>query len=134
MVGIALAAGPLVLALHLIHSNVHGARLLQDRATARLVLADMVELLAGESTSTLRELSGPDGARLLRERLAARVAHMPPPAREPFQAQLAPFDGTLSCGLDEDVGGQPGLARLTVRVTLKGGVAVEVKRLLRLAL
>ena len=131
LVALGLAAGPMLVALGLIHSNMHGARFNQDRGTARMVLVDMVELLLGETTPMLRELCGVDGEHLLANRLADRIAHMPPAARDAYRAQVAPFSDALRCTLEEDVEGQPGLARLTLQVTLGGGATVEVRRLFR---
>lgn len=131
-IALALAAGPLLFALNLVNANARGARELELRATARLVLVDLVELALGESAQTLREMARPGGEALLADRLARRTAHLPPAARAAYDAETAPFAGHLRVTLDEDVDGQPGLARLAVGVELPGGATVQVRRLLRM--
>lgn len=131
LVALGLAAGPMLVAVHLVHTNVQGARFNQERATARLVLIDMMELLLGETNEQLKEISGPSSTAQLRDRLDRRIGSLPEPARKPYREQVAPLMKGLSCKIEENVEGQRGLSRFTLRVVLSNSVPVEVKRLFR---
>lgn len=132
LVAVALAAGPLLVALHLIQTNVQAARFNQERATARLVLQDMVDLLMGEPMDTLRGLSGPGKQAELDDTLDARVAVLPEEARKPYADQARAFRGRLMLALEEDLGAEaPGLARMTLTAGLDRGTTVRLVRLFR---
>lgn len=88
-------------------------------------------MLLGETTAKLRELARPGNESRLSDVLSDRISHMPPAARTPYQAQVAPFIKSMRFAFAEDVDGQKGLARLTLRVVLERDVAVEVRRLFR---
>ena len=96
-----------------------------------MLLVDLVELLLGEPTAVLRDLSTPGGDARLATLLTDRISHLPAPARAPYQAQVAPFIHSLHCTLAENVDNQPGLARLTISVAIEKSVTVEVRRIFR---
>lgn len=113
MIAMAVAAGPMILALSLIRSNNAGARFNKERATARLVLVDLAELLMGETEQGLRDRLA-DGARL-EELLQTRIAHMPEPARGPYEEAIKPIRKSLSGNLEDST--TPGLVKMNIRAT-----------------
>lgn len=130
MVALALAAGPLLVALHLIQSNVRAARFNKERATARLVLQDLTDLLLGETLQTLDSLAGDRAA--LEKALDERIAAMPESARTPCAEQARGLRGKLALALEPDLGGDaPGLARLTLTAELERGQTLRLVRLFR---
>jgi hypothetical protein len=133
MIALAIAAGPMLLAVHLIHSNVKGAHFNQERATARMALVDLIEILLGETNARLREISRPGSGsgKLLADLLVNRISKLPEKWGTQYRRQVSAFLGSLSCTLDEDVGGQVGLARFTLRARLTNGAVIEVRRLFR---
>ena len=130
MVAVALAAGPVLLAVHLIHTNVKGARFNVDQATARQALVDLTELLIGETMETLREVTDPAAKSRLDEVFRERLKRLPDRARVQYQSQMKDFLGKFQCSLDENVGGVTGLARLTLSVKLTR-TTVKVQRYFR---
>lgn len=132
LLAVALAAGPLLVAIHLIQSNVQAARFNKERATARLVLQDLVDLLMGEPLETLQGLSGAGKQADLDRTLDERMAALPDEARKQYGEQARTFRGKMVLTLEEDLGPDaPGLARLTLAAGLDRGTTVRLVRLFR---
>lgn len=132
LVALALAAGPLLLALHLIQTNVAGARFNKERATARLLLQDLTDVLLGETVDALRALSGAGKSAELDAALDDRIAAMPADARAQYAEQARGLRGKLTLALEEELdGGAPGLARMTLTAALDRGTTVRLVRLFR---
>jgi hypothetical protein len=130
LVAVALAAGPALLAVHLIHTNMSGARFNVDQATARQALVDLTELLLGETIESLRETAQPGRQTKLNDVLKNRIQRLPKAAQDQYSAQVKDLLGRFQCQLAEDVGGVRGLARLTLQVKL-GKSTVKVSRYFR---
>lgn len=130
LVAVALAAGPVLLAVHLIHTNVSGARFNVEQATARQALFDLTELLLGETVETLREVSQPTAQSRLDEVFKKRLERLPDRAKKQYASQMKDFLGKFKCALDENVGGVQGLARLTLTVQMSRST-VKVTRTFR---
>jgi type II secretory pathway component PulJ len=130
MVAVALAAGPVLLAVHLIHTNVSGARFNVDQATARQALVDLTELLLGETMESLRDVAQPGRADRLNDVLKARIGRLPDAAKVQYEAQLKGILNKFKCELEEDVGGVKGLTRLTLSCQLSRSV-IKVARYFR---
>lgn len=135
LVAVALAAGPLLLAVHLVQTNVSGQRFNQERATARAVLLDLLDMLLGESEDLLRALSGPANAARLDRALDERIGGLPEEAQKAYREQSAPLRGHLSMLFEENVSGDaPGLARLTIFARVDERASVKLVRLFRPAM
>lgn len=129
MIAVALAAGPMLVAIELVRSNSQAARFNHDRATARMLLLDLVTLLEGESLAGLKQYMTGDR---LSDLLSKRIVLMPESAREPYFEQAHNILGRIRGRLDEDVDPQrPGLARLSLTAGLSSGVTVQVISLFR---
>jgi hypothetical protein len=131
MVALTLAAGPVAVSLQLIHSNVSGARFNAERASARLALVDLTELLIGETTAKIRAVSQPGSNTRLIELVKQRVSCLPESIRKQYGLQVASFSEGVSCTLEESVDGRKDLALLTVQARFASGSVVTVKRLFR---
>ena len=132
LIGFAIAAGPLLISLGVIQSAVAGARFNSDRATARIALIDVTELLLGASVESLQRLARSDAADWLDTYLQERLSHLPDTAREQYEAELAPFFGRFTFQLDEKLDAHAaGLARVTLSVKIGDQSTVTVVRLFR---
>lgn len=130
LVAVAIATGPMLLAVHLVQSNAAGARFNHDRAMARLILVDLSEILIGEPVEKLRTLTRAPGDAA--QGFSERIAQLPDSVREKYRAEVAPYLPRLQCRLEENLDGEaPGLARLIVTMPLSGGAVVQIKRLFR---
>lgn len=130
MVAVALAAGPVLLAVHLIHTNVSGARFNIEQATARQALLDLTELLLGETMETLREVSQPAAQSRLDDVFKKRLERLPERAKKQYASQMKDFLGKFKCALEENAGGVQGLARVTLTVQMTRST-VKVSRYFR---
>jgi hypothetical protein len=130
MVAVALAAGPVLLAVHLIHTNVTAARFNVDQATARQALVDLTELLLGEPIESLREVSKPEAQRQLDELFTKRLARLPEKAKKQYASQMKDFLGKFKCSLDENAGNVQGLVKLSLSVQMSKST-VKVARYFR---
>lgn len=130
MLAVALAAGPILLAVHLINQNVAGARFNVEQATARQALVDLTELLLGESMESLRETAAQGRQSKLNDVLKNRIGRLPKVAQEQYQAQVRDLLGKFQCTLEEDAGGVKGLTKLSLSVAL-GKTTVKVSRYFR---
>lgn len=130
LVAIAIAAGPMLLAIHLVQSNAAGARFNHERAMARLILVDLSEILIGEPVEKLRTLDQAPGD--VAQGFSERIAKLPDSVREKYRAEVTPYLPRIKCRVEENLDGEaPDLARLVVKMSLTGGVNVEIKRLFR---
>ena len=129
VIALAVVAGALLAMMTLADSNLRNTHRMQDRTSARLVLLDLSDLLFGETTERLREISG--SGPLLSKVLEDRISRLPETVRQQYRMQVAPLMAGLKCELSEDAGGLSGFSRLTVAVELPGAQRVEVSRLFR---
>lgn len=130
MFAVALAAGPMLLAINLIHQNVSGARFNIDQATARQALVDLTELLLGESMESLKEIASQGKQSRLNDVLKTRIERLPKLAQDQYNAQVRDLMGKFQANIEEDVGGVKGLAKLTLSVQLSK-TTVKVARYFR---
>jgi len=129
LVALALAAGPLVLTYNLIQSNTRAAQFNHDRATARMILVDLVTLLHGESLDGVRRYLAGDG---LSQLLSQSISLMPDAAREPYFEQSRTFIGHIRGKLREEIDpSKPGLASLVLTAEIPGRPIVEFSALIR---
>lgn len=128
MVALTLACGPVLVSLVLIHANVDGSRFANDRATARMVLVDLAELVRARPVA---ELAAVARTRSVESLLAERIAALPEPARAPYAQQLRSLEGRLSLEVEQDVDGLARLTRLTLAARLDRSGAITVTRLFR---
>jgi hypothetical protein len=131
LVALALAAGPALVALHLINSNTTGARFNQVHTTDRLVLFDLAELLCGSSVEGLRTIALSPDKSWLERLLEDRTSRLPLGVRGKYASQLAGIVKSLTVTLDEGVAGQPHLFRLSLSLSRRAGSGITVKRLFR---
>jgi hypothetical protein len=131
MVAIILATGPMLVALNLIHSNSRGAHYNQEQATARFILVDLSELLAGRTSNELKELDGLAGRSRLNQMVQNRIDQMPEAVREQYADAVAPLIGRFHMNMEENAGGVPGLVQVTLAVNLGKDVTVTVPRFFR---
>lgn len=132
LVALALAAGPLLVAINLIHSNVQSARFNKERATARMVLQDLVDLLMGEPVEGLRALAGAGARAELDRAFDERIAALPDEARRQYGEQARKFHGQLQFTFEEALDPEaPGLARMTLELRIDRGTIVRLVRLFR---
>jgi hypothetical protein len=135
LVAIGLAAGPLLLAVHLVQSNVSGAKFNQERGTARLVLLDILETLLGEPVELLRAVAGTANAPKLDRVLEERITSLPDEAQKSYREQSAILRGKLSATFEENISPDtPGLARLTLTAKVDERSTVTLVRLFRPAM
>lgn len=129
VVAVALAAGPLLLAFHLVQSNTRAAQFDHDRATARMILLDLATLVQGEGLEGARQRMVGDK---LSDLLSDRITRMPDAAREPYFEQARNVLGHIRGRLEQDVDpSKPGLARLVLSTELPGRANVQVVALFR---
>jgi type II secretory pathway pseudopilin PulG len=132
LVALAVAGGPLLIALGVIQSSITGARYNAERATARIALMDVTELLLGASIEGLRALAKSDTSGWLDTFLEERIAHLPDAARAQYEATVSPYMGRFSYTFEEKLDpGAEGLARLTLSVKIGDQSTVTVVRLFR---
>jgi hypothetical protein len=132
VVAVALAAGPLLIAVNLIQSNVAAARFNSERATAQLVLIDLTELLLGAPLDALRQMSNPEASGWIDTFLQERISHLPDVARDQYRREVTPFLGKFSFQLAENIDAKaPGIARLTLSVRVADRAILRVVRLFR---
>jgi len=124
-----LAAGPMLIAFELVQANSRASRFNHDRATARMILLDLVTLLQGEGLDGVKGRMAGDR---LSDLLSERIVLMPDPAREPYLEQARRVLGRIRGRLEEDVDpARPGLARLVLQAKLPDGATVQVSALFR---
>jgi hypothetical protein len=131
LVALAIAAGPLLFSAHLVQSSAATVHALKELTTAQFVLIDLLNVFAGDSIEDLRELASPGQADRLSQLVENRIARMPEFLRNRYRDEIRTLAGTFDCRLEEEVGGQKGLVRLTVSLMRAEGVPVTVFRLLR---
>jgi hypothetical protein len=132
LLALALAAGPLLVALGLIQSNVRGARQVTDACTARLVLVDVSEVLLQQPIDQLRgDLGASGGPVRIEELLGARTDEMSAGVRLTYSRQLGAVATSITATYEDDAGGQAGLGRLVVRLASPGGPTLRVVRYFR---
>jgi hypothetical protein len=132
LVALAIAAGPLLIAVNVIHSSMRGARFNTERTSARLALMDVVALLLGAPVESLRQLGRADSAPWLDTLLQERISHLPDDARQQYDQEVAPFLGRFTCTFEEKIDPRaPGLARLTLSVKIGDQATVSIVRLFR---
>lgn len=132
LVALALAVGPMILAFQLVERNSRGAAFNRDRATARLVLLDVAEVIQGEPVDRLRQLAADPG--LFRAQFDDRIASLPVSVRELYRAEVAAHVASVGFALDERPDpGLPGLVRVSLTCSIGGTppATVTVSRLLR---
>ena len=132
LVALAIAAGPMFLAVHMIQQNSAGARFNHDRAMERLILLDLAEILSGEPVAKLATL--PDHPEELAAGFTKRLALMPESVREGYRQEVAPYLGRIQARFTAEVDpAVPGLSLLTLELPVedKPGVTVTVTRLFR---
>jgi hypothetical protein len=109
-----------------------GARFNSERATARIALVDVTELLLGASLEALREVSKSSTADWLDTFIQERISHLPDSARPQYEREIAPFLGRFSFKLEEKLDARAiGLARITLSVKVGDQSTVTVVRLFR---
>jgi hypothetical protein len=112
LVAVAIAAGPLLVAVHLSQASASGARFNRDRAAVRMILTELTDRLTVEPLATLR---GPERARARAgELLSARGARLPPEVRSRLLAQASGLEDRIRCAIEAPVRGRRSLARLVV--------------------
>ena len=132
LVALAIATGPMLLAIHLVQQNAAGARFNHGRAVERLILLDLAEMLVGEPVQSLRSLSEQPAD--LSAGFERRLAAMPESVRERYRAEVAPYLGHLRVRFEEALDpAAEGLCRLTLELPVddKPGLTVKVQRLFR---
>jgi hypothetical protein len=130
LVAVALAAGPIATAVHLVHTGHREIRSDTDQAQARILLDDLIHVLEDAPLSDLRDLAkGPI------ERLqaigASRLERLSPELVALYRPQLEPLLEKLAMELAEDAGGIRSLAVLRVSTRTPAGVPVRICRVLR---
>src|ERR1043166_9227746 len=98
LVAMLLVGGPLLSIVHLVEGNVRGASFNQQRASTQMVLAELAEILMGESPAELSRACASPAA--LSDLLARRIEHLPEAARAPYQRQVGPLLHGLSGHLE----------------------------------
>jgi len=131
VIALALAAGPVAMAIHMVHSNVKGARFNAERASARLALVDLMELLMGEPISKIKSLSESGSKSQLADLVKERIRDLPEAIRKQYEIQISSFANTMRCTLVDEVDGQKGLSLLILQANFSNQNTVSVKRLFR---
>lgn len=132
LVAIAIAAGPLLLAFHLVQQNAAGARFNHGRAVERLILADLAEILVAQPLASLRTIA--DHPEMVTTGFTRRLEAMPASVREGYSAEVTPYLGRIAARFEEELDpAAADLCRLTLelRVDERTGLTVRVTRLFR---
>jgi hypothetical protein len=132
LVAVAIAAGPMLVAIHLVQKNAAGARFNHDRASARLVLLDVTEIMMGEPLDRLKAIAAQPGE--LARTFELRVANLPATVRDRFRNEVRPYLGQIKMTIDENLSPEtPDLTRLTVVLPLgdRAEGKVEIRRFFR---
>ena len=128
LIALAVATGPMLVAIHLIQSNARGARFNRDRAVSRMVLLDLASLLKGERPQNMRALLEPGQQSRLNDLLEKRMALMPTEARKIYREQARPVLGRIRGSLvDLGDAAAPGLSKLTLTADLSDRQKVDVE-------
>jgi hypothetical protein len=122
MVGMAVVTGPLFMGSQMIHTSSRGAHQVQEHFAARLLLADLLELIQSSPTRQTRDLSSTELEALIDERLA----QAPDDLRDRLARELRPFRGHLTARTAAIPGAVP-LVRVTVAVSW-GKATVRLSR------
>lgn len=130
LLALGLAAGPLLVVIGLVQANVGGSRTVIQRTTARHALVDLAALLRHQSVGELRALASTGALHAL---LMRRADHLPDTVRDAFRRQLRHLSSSLRLELAENVGGLPGLVRITLCARLERGEIVRASHLFRVA-
>lgn len=128
VVAAVLVAGPLLVALQLIHQNLVGAAANRKHMLVRTTLTDFTRYLMYVPIADIRSASGPAGRPRLEALLDRRVALAPGPLQNACALNVGQLRGRLDCLLEENVEGCRNLMRLTLSAKLGPGVDLRVVR------
>jgi type II secretory pathway pseudopilin PulG len=128
IVALALLAGPATLGFSLMQSNTREARRNGDRVAARFMMADVLEILAGESRESLNGLVRSQDLGALLER---RTAHVPEPSRTTFIERSRDYMAYLRLDM-ETVEGVANLAVVSLTLQEPHGSHLRMDRICRL--
>jgi hypothetical protein len=129
-VGFGLVGGVLLIIMTLMHHNSRATRRSVAHTTARLVLADLAELLMGETMEELVQIEE-GGPEQLDRMINGRIAAMPEAAQRLFRTEISPFLGRFSLQVEPSCVDAEQLARITLKVKLDGKDSVGMVRLFR---
>lgn len=129
MLAVAVIASLLLVVFDLVRSSTERTRLGRDRATARMVLLDLVSLLQNRGPTELAPRLTPQG---LDDLLRVRQSLVPEPEAALYRQQVKELAGrlrgTLTSEIDET---SPGLVRVDLFADLPGPATVQVSALWR---
>lgn len=129
MLAVAVIASLLLVVFDLIRSSTERTRLGRDRATARMVLLDLVPLIQNRGAAELRARLTPEG---LDELLRIRQSLVPDPEAALYREQIKELTGRLRATLTEEIDEtSPGLVRVDLFADLAGPATVQVSTLWR---
>lgn len=122
-------ASMMLIVFDMVRASGERTRIGRDRATARMILLDLLAILQGRDIGEIKGRITPEG---LAELFASRVSLMPDPERQVYAneaADLAKYlRGTLTEAPDPTA---PGLVKLSLRAEIPGRDAIEVVTLYR---
>jgi hypothetical protein len=128
LVALALVAGPLLIAATAVRSNGNHLALLEERVTARLLLFDLMDLLAMRDVAGLREATKMEW---VEEFVRARLKRLPASYSAGYDTRVRELAKRCKLTVVEGAPGLRELVRVTLCVVLSNGTAVTLHRLAR---
>ena len=129
MLAVAIIASLLLVVFDLVRSSGERVRLGRERATARMVLLDLMAIVQNRGPDELRARLTPEG---LNDLLAVRLTLVPDPEKAAYQDQVRELTGHLRGILTDEIDAtSPGLVRVDLIADIPGRDPVQIAALYR---
>jgi prepilin-type N-terminal cleavage/methylation domain-containing protein len=130
ILAVALTAGPIVVVVSCVQSNIARAHKAQDLALSRLALGNLMDILSSVSLEDLKDMCTDSGKAQLEKLLAESLPGWGPGNRKPESVKSTKKD-SLVATLTDSIPDHKGLVKVALSIQTPGGAEVSLQRFMR---
>ena len=130
LLAIMLVAGPLLICVNLLQSNISASKFNTTQIWAEMVLADLLELLCTRPVADIKTVANDTTGAALTGLLKTRLERVPEPAGSELKKKMGELT-KLGCALVEGLGESGDLVQITLTARTPTGGLVRAIRVLK---